>query len=298
MEAVKASRRRLDIIVGALVGVAASVLLLPSCTDPDDLELLGGYIKTLDSPNVDLAYYAAKYPEAGYETLAARAESVFGLAGKSIAVMGGSLAANNEADAAKSLYLQLLHCSSVVTYARGGMGYATADYRITDFLPLLSQHDIYVLWCSTNDYGTGVPVGSPTDYTEADGYNESHAETQCGGMNKCIRAIRQAFPQATVVGYTSLPFFGSGGSRKDGYLEEASPQSGQDINFSQYVEKQRQVFDAANVPYFDQFACGLFDEDNYSSFYISDGFHLNMDGYFLLGCKQVAFFMDLISSIC
>ncbi|MCD8265883.1 MAG: SGNH/GDSL hydrolase family protein [Prevotellaceae bacterium] len=278
----------------ALCFVFASSLI--ACSEEDTADIRHN-IKTLKTSSVDFSSYSSRYPEAHYEELAAAADTVYYWAGRSIAVMGGSLASNAEGDVCKSLYCQLLHCSPIVTYGRGGMGFATANYSVQDFLPLLSRHDIYILWCSTNDYGTGVPVGSPTDYTEADGYDDEHANTQCGGMNKCIHNIRETFPSALVIGFTSLPFFGPDGSREEGYSETAQPASGQDINFSEYVQKQREVFEAAGVPYFDQFACGLFDADNCADFYLTDGYHLNEDGYFLVGCKQVEFFLRLINGL-
>ncbi|MCD8304383.1 MAG: SGNH/GDSL hydrolase family protein [Prevotellaceae bacterium] len=267
---------------------------ISSCSDSEEVADIESYIKSLNSANSDLEAYASKYPEAGYKELAEAADTIYDWAGKSIAVLGGSLAANDGGDVCKSLYCKLLHCSPIVTYARGGFGFATKGYSVLDFLPYLGQHDIYILWCSTNDYNTGIPVGEPTDYTEADGFNEKNAETQCGGMNKCIRSIREAYPGALVVGFTSLPFFGEEASREDGYSAAAKPCKGQDVNFSEYIEKQKETFERADVPYFDQFAYGLFDIENYTTFYVTDGFHLNRDGYFLLGCKQVAFFFDLI----
>ncbi len=270
------------------------VASISSCSGSEEVIDIEANIKALGQPNADLDAYAAKYPEAGYKELAEAADTTYDWAGKSIAVLGGSLAANDGGDVCKSLYCQLLHCSPIVTYAHGGFGFATKGYSVLDFLPFLEQHDIYILWCSTNDYNTGIPVGEPTDYTEADAFNEKNAKTQCGGINKCIRSIREGFPNALVIGFTSLPFFGEGGSREDGYSDEAKPCKRQDVNFSEYIEKQRETFERAGVPYFDQFASGLFSVENYTSFYVTDGFHLNRDGYFLLGCKQVAFFFDLI----
>ncbi|MCD8303083.1 MAG: SGNH/GDSL hydrolase family protein [Prevotellaceae bacterium] len=281
-------------------GLVVFMILIFTCTliaCSDDTVDISKNIKTISTSDVDFSLYARQYPEANYDALAAAADSEYAWAGKSIAIMGGSVASNVEGNVCKKLYIQLLHCSPIVTYGRGGMGYSTAPYSMQDFLPLLSKHDIYILWSSTNDYGTGVPVGEPTDYTEADTLNEEHAATQCGGINKCIHTIRETFPDALIIGFTSLPFFGEDAARVDGYSLVTTMDNGQGINFAHYVQKQEETFQRAGVPYFDQFECGLFDSDNYSSFYLSDGFHLNKDGYFLVGCKQVEFFLKLIDGL-
>ncbi len=265
---------------------------LEACSQEE--QNISNYIQTLDARKVsDVASYAVKYPEAQYYELVAAADSVVCYAGKSVAVFGGSLAANAECDVCKSMYTQLLHCSSVVTYAHGGYGYATTNGSVQDYLPILGRHDIYILWCSTNDYSTSVLVGSPTDFTEADGYDEEHTNTQCGGLNRCIHAIREINPDALIVGYTSLRFFGEDGSRKEGYLEDSNVKNKQGSTFKDYVDTQRETFELAGIPYFDQYYCGLFNVDNYSSFYFTDGYHLNEDGYFLLGCEQIRYFIDL-----
>ncbi len=180
-------------------------LSLEACSQ-EDVGVLSN-VKTLNTNKIsDIKYYASKYPEAHYDELQEAADSIVCYAGKSVAVFGGSLAANAECDVCKSMYKQLLHCSSVVTYAHGGYGYATTNGSVQDFLPILDRHDIYILWCSTNDYDSGVQVGSPADYTTTDGYDEEHTNTQCGGLNKCIRAIREKNPNALIVGFTSLRF--------------------------------------------------------------------------------------------
>ncbi len=275
--------------------VLFAFLLIPilgACSEEE--KDISSYIKTFKTSNVDIESFASKYPDAHYDELVAEADSIVCYAGKSVAIFGGSLASNAESDVCKSLYYQLLHCLPIVTYGRGGLGYATENGSVQDFLPLLDLHDIYILWCSTNDYGTGVPVGSATDYTEADGFDESHTNTQCGGINKCIYYIRKKNPNALVVGFTSLRFFGENASRKDGYIEDYSAMNyGQGMNFREYVDKQRETFELAGIPYFDQYYCGLFNAENYSDFYFTDGYHLNEDGYFLLGCEQIRYFIDL-----
>ncbi len=272
--------------------VFAFVLFITACSEEEEQDI-SNYIQTLDVKKVgDVASYAERYPETHYYELAAAADSIACYAGKSVAIFGGSLASNPESNVCKSMYYNLLHCYPIVTYGHGGFGFATEERDIQDYIPVLDRHDIYILWCSTNDYDTGVRVGTPTDYSEEDGYDESHTDTQCGGINRCIRAIREIDPNALIVGFTSLRFFGENGSREDGYIEDSPPKRN-GLNFRDYVDKQRETFEKAGIPYFDQYNCGLFDVDNYAKFYFTDGFHLNEDGYFLLGCRQIRYFIDL-----
>ena len=45
-----------------------------------------------------------------------------------------------------------------------------------------APYDIYIIWCSTNDIW-GNPIGTSSDYTGDDGFDERKLATQCGGLN-------------------------------------------------------------------------------------------------------------------
>ncbi len=261
-----------------MVALLIILLLALSCVScSQESSGLEKYVKQYRaSSSIDLAAYAQAYPEAGYDSLLLA--DVSALEGRSVAFLGGSLAYNEEADVAKAIYNEVLHCSPILTYAHGGYGYATSGGSVQDFIPILGNHDIYILWCSTNDYGMGIP-----------------ADSMCAGIGKCVDAIRDINPQALIVGFNSLRFFGVDGSREDGYLDDTTKNNGQGITYRDYVGREDDFFEEEGIPCFDQYNCGLFNIDNYSSFYLSDGFHLNCDGYFLLGCRQARFLIDLFN---
>lgn len=264
---------------------------LVNCSEESDS--INPCIKVFQPQDTDFRAYADSHPDSDYYTLFTDAEGA-NWAGKSIAILGGSLASLDESNVTKKLYYQILHCSPITTYGHGGWGFATKNGSIQDILQDLQYHDIYILWCSTNDYGTGIPCGEPTDFSETDGLDFTKTSTQCGGINLTIKTIREINPNALIIGFTSLRFFGKNASREDGYLEDTTKNNGQGITFHEYVAKQIETFELAKIPYYDQYHCGLFTVDNYGDYYQEDGFHLTENGYFLLGCKQVQFFIDLI----
>ena len=107
--------------------------------------------------------------------------------GKSIAVFGGSLSVNDESDAAKQMWADLLD-AEITTYGAGGAGFSLEQgYSIQHQVDTAGLHDIYILWASTNDFTNCRDVGTWKDYTAYDGYDESRLSSQCGGINYCIR---------------------------------------------------------------------------------------------------------------
>ena len=61
-----------------------------------------------------------------------------------------------------------------------------------------APYDIYIIWCSTNDIW-GNPIGTSSDYTGDDGFDERKLTTQCGGLNYCIKTIQQHAPSAKIL---------------------------------------------------------------------------------------------------
>ncbi len=124
-----------------------------------------------------------------------------------IAVFGGSLSVNRESDAAKRLWAEAMD-AEVTTYGVGGAGFAISKgYSIQRQVDTAGVYDIYVLWASTNDFAGDRECGSWKDYTELDGYDPARLDTQCGGINYCIRQIRQKAPSGRIVFFTSLRLF-------------------------------------------------------------------------------------------
>ena len=92
--------------------------------------------------------------------------------GKSVAVFGGSLSVNRESQAAKLMWREYLNMQ-VTDYGHGGYGFSSLQGSILDQVNRAKEHDIYILWASTNDYTNNREPGTPQDYTEADGFDKS-----------------------------------------------------------------------------------------------------------------------------
>lgn len=218
-------------------------------------------------------------PGAGYQF---RGASNFG---KSIAVFGGSLSVNRESDAAKQIWADMLG-AEVTTYGVGGAGFSCLQgYSVQRQVEEAGLHDIYVLWASTNDFTNDRPCGEWTDYTVFDGYDESKRETQCGGINWCIRKIFEKNPKATVYFFTPLRFF-----RNDsGHNPSSEVTNGTGLSFAGYIEAQKQCCGYYGIPVLDQFSIQGVNEFNCGLYYLEDKLHLNEDGYSLIGGRQAAF---------
>ena len=205
--------------------------------------------------------------------------------GKNIAVFGGSLSVNRESDVAKQIWADLLSCH-VVTYGVGGAGFSSEQgYSLQRQVDTADVHDVYVLWASTNDFNGNRPVGKWSDYTELDGYDRSKLNTQCGGINYCIRTLRQKNPRAHIYFFTSLRFF----SRESGYNPYSTDVNATGKTFADYVQAQMECCRYHGVPVLDQFSQQDVDADNYEIYYLDDKLHMNELGYRRAGFLQASF---------
>lgn len=205
--------------------------------------------------------------------------------GKRIAVFGGSLSVNPESDTAKQLWADLLG-AEVVTYGVGGAGFSfDQGYSIQKQVDTAGVYDVYVLWASTNDFTNSRPCGSWTDYTAMDGYDEAKLNTQCGGINYCIRRLLEKNPEAEIYFFTSLRFFGSDSGHNPFSVE--TNKAGH--TFAEYVEAQKACCAYYGIPVLDQFNLQGINEFNAHNFYGPDLLHMTEDGYRRIAPVQAAF---------
>lgn len=205
--------------------------------------------------------------------------------GKTIAVFGGSLSVNEESDAAKRIWADLLG-ATVTTYGVGGAGFSIDQgYSIQKQVDMAGKYDIYILWASTNDFTKGREIGSWKDYTSADGFDKSRLSTQCGGINYCIRTILEKNPHARILFFTSLRFF----KQESGYdpFSEVTGKAG--ATFADYVKAQKECCEHYGIPVLDQFGIQGVNEFNYTEYYKADRLHMTEDGYRFIGPAQAAF---------
>ncbi|MCR4922305.1 MAG: SGNH/GDSL hydrolase family protein [Bacteroidaceae bacterium] len=204
--------------------------------------------------------------------------------GKSVAVFGGSLSVNKESQAAKLMWSEYLDMH-VTDYGHGGYGFSSLQGSVLDQVNSARKHDIYILWASTNDYTNSREPGTPQDYTEADGYDASKLVTQCGGLNYCIRHLRQLNPKATIYVFGSLPFWWNSG----GYDPASTETNKTGHNFAYYIDLQRQVAEMHGLCFFDQFTLPILTPETKDRFYLKDNLHMNYNGYANVGLYQLYF---------
>ena len=205
--------------------------------------------------------------------------------GKTIAVFGGSLSCMPEANAAKSVWADMLG-TCVTTYGVGGAGFSSLQgHSLQQQVDEADPHDIYVLWASTNDYMNNRPCGTWKDYTEYDNYNDSARVTQCGGINYCIRKLLSINPKAEIVFFTSFRFF----SREDGWNPYSEQHNDTGLNFAAYVEAQKQCCAHYGIPVLDQFSLQGISPLNAAEYYQDDKLHMNPSGYAKTAYLQAAF---------
>lgn len=210
--------------------------------------------------------------------------------GKSIGVFGGSLSSLPESDIAKGLWMKYLK-TTIKTYGSPGSGFCTKEHNIQQQVDNAGIHDIYILWASTNDYTSLLPVGLPTDYTEYDRFNTSRQYTQCGGINYCIKQLREKNPECTIYLFTSLKFFGPDGEQVYGYNQETDKDNGAGLSFYAYTQRQKECARLQGISYFDQWKAqeGRIRKDNFNIYYKEDGCHMTEYGYFDIGIRQLLF---------
>lgn len=204
--------------------------------------------------------------------------------GKSVGVFGGSLSKKDESEVTKKMWSEYLGMS-VTTYGRNGNGYCTQQ-NIQQQVDMADAKDIYILWSSTNDFWGNVPPGDPADYTEADGYDPGKLATQCGGINYCIRRLREKNPECKIYMFLSLPFF----INEQGHVKDSKKHNNY-CNFYHYVELQRDCAERQGLAILNQFDIPELSEANKDIFYHPepDLTHLTESGYAAVAPYQLFF---------
>lgn len=202
--------------------------------------------------------------------------------GKSVGVFGGSLSRAIESQVAKSFWRNYLKME-IVDYGIGGNGFATLSANIQQQVNKAKIHDIYILWASTNDLQENISIGEKTDYTILDNFDSSKLSTQCGGINYCIKHLREVNPKSTIYLFTSLKHY----STPFGYERTIKNK----YTLFDYVQKQIECADMQNIEYFDQWMAqdGRITKKNWKTYYQYDGFHLKALGYLDIGIRQLLF---------
>lgn len=278
--------KRLTLLLLVLLGLCDV-----SCTTDDDFAPMMLHCSSQGTALLDSL--AARYPLAGYAEVMARAGG-YSLQGATVAYIGASLANNKECDVAKRMVAEALACR-VVTYGHGGYAFGAETETLKSYADQLGCHEVYIIFCTTNDYFRNVPIGSPADCTESDGFDKKHALTACGGLNYLIRQIRLCNPEATVVAFNCPKFFN--GVRTDGMALQTGATNDIALAFHDYLDAYRACFRQAGIPCLLQWELDCFTQANWKEFYMEDGVHLNENGYFILGIRQLHFLLDCLTPL-
>lgn len=201
-----------------------------------------------------------------------------------IAVFGGSFSCVPESMCAKEIWKKEL-CATVTDYGVGGMGFSprTGEDNIqvqVDRAVKTEKYDVYVLWASNNDIFQRHPIGSYTDYTPLDGFDEEKRISQCGGINYCIKTIFENNPFAKIIFFTTLsseydpPFSDNPFSEKGAY---------------DYVKGQIACCEYWGVPCLNMFLNVPINCYTKSVYVLEDGVHLSEDAYRYMGNIQAKF---------
>jgi len=198
--------------------------------------------------------------------------------GKSVAVFGGSVSVIPASDSAKNMWKERLGMS-ITNFGVGGAGFSSLQGKsLQQQVDEAGVFDIYILWASTNDYTNQREVGSYTDYTEFDNFDETKLTTQAGGINYCIKKIYELNPNAKIYFFTSSKAFNDRGA----YDPQVTD------GMVRHVDMQKQICELHGIPYLDQFTLGGYNVYNKHIYYV-DPIHMNGVGYQKLGELQVAF---------
>ncbi|MBR2360716.1 MAG: SGNH/GDSL hydrolase family protein [Bacteroidaceae bacterium] len=208
--------------------------------------------------------------------------------GKSVGVFGGSISSYSECEIAKGLWAKYLNLN-IKTYGKPGHGFSIHQGSIQDQVNDAQKHDIYILWASTNDLQFNHPIGEETDFTIYDKFDSQKRTTQCGGINYCIKKLREKNPECRIYLFTSLKFFTTSeiGYQRKVITDNSEPTA----TLFDYIEKQIACAQLQGIPYFNQWEAqeNRITPHNFQTFYKEDGFHLTTAGYFDIGIRQLLF---------
>ena len=198
--------------------------------------------------------------------------------GKSVAVFGGSVSVIPASNIAKNMWKEKLGMR-VTNFGVGGAGFSSLQGKsLQQQVDEAGVFDIYILWASTNDYTNRREIGSYTDFTEFDDFDQEKLVTQAGGINYCIKKIYEINPNAQIYFFTSSKAFNDRGAY-DPFTENG---------MVVHVNMQKKICELHGIPYLDQFTLGGYNIYN-KELYYTDPIHMNEDGYKKMGELQVAF---------
>ena len=200
--------------------------------------------------------------------------------GKTVGVFGGSFATTTYAKSALNFWKEKLNLT-INDYAVGGAGFCKGT-TFNEQATSATVADIYVIWCSTNDFTKGSSIGEKTD--------ESGTVTQWGAFKQVLATLYAKNPNAKICLFTSSPHL----TNSKGNEEEIGTPSGKETaTLREFVEAQIEMCQMYSIPCLDQYFSASQNSFNKSLVCRSGDFHLTSFGYTMLSNKQVDFLANL-----
>lgn len=198
----------------------------------------------------------------------------------SIGVFGGSFATNNYAQTAFNKWIEKLGVS-YKTYAVGGAGFVQGTNFVTQATNA-GVHDIYVIWCSTNDFTNSNAIGTSSDVYGTD--------TTCwANFKEVVRLCYAKNPKAKICLFTSSPHLSSSQGNEEGRGSTTTYTN----TLKEHVEAQKAMCAFYSLPCLDQYNNSQQNGFNYNLVTGGSGFHLTPYGYELLANRQIGFLAEL-----
>lgn len=198
----------------------------------------------------------------------------------SVGIIGGSFAT----ELAKPAYTQWVKALGIdyTTYAKGGAGFVQGKKNFLEQARQVGVHDIYIIWCSTNDFVHSIPIG-----TKADIYGKN--KTIWANFKEIIRILYEKNPKAKIALFTSSPHLAS----SQGNEEEWGKTTTHKHTLKEHVEAQKQMAAFYSLPCLDQYNNAQQNSLNYTLVCKNNDFHLTPYGYSLLVNRQTDFLSKL-----
>jgi len=199
--------------------------------------------------------------------------------GKSVVALGGSFATTGYAQRAYDIWNEKLGLS-YKSVAVGGAGFCVGSTFVTQATNA-PVADIYVIWCSTNDFANGKPIGTKDD-------DYATTPTQWSAFKKVIETLYTKNPNAKICLFTSSPHLTNAKGNEEGIGSASSL-----TPLKEYVDAQIAVCKHYSIPVLDQYY-----QSNHNSFTKSlvcksGDFHLTPYGYEVMAGRQLQMLASL-----
>ncbi len=173
--------------------------------DKYEIPLLDLYNKsglTYENRKLYISSDSLHYNEEGYKKIAElTTEFIYenggytDYSGKTIGIFGGSFSVIEASKACKNIWTKELGIT-YTDYGVRGAGFSTlTNNPVPSQVDSADIHDIYILWCSTNDCLKNVPIKD---------VNSPDIESQSYGMSNTIGKLRSKNPSCTILIFNSL----------------------------------------------------------------------------------------------